>query len=97
MPGSMHRPRRLRLAAAAGLAGMAAACAVSPSPPPNPFVGTWATAEDELVTIRADTVVQRASDGRLTALDKGTCGGLFRFGYLTKSREALTALLPRQP
>jgi hypothetical protein len=95
--GCSDRSRRLRLALVAGLAAGLAGCAVAPSPPPNPFVGTWATAEDEFVTIRADTVVQRAPDGRLTALDKGTCGGLFRFGYLTKSREALTALLPRQP
>ncbi|MBV9200242.1 MAG: hypothetical protein JOY83_11030 [Alphaproteobacteria bacterium] len=30
-------------------------------------------------------------------LDKTSCRGVFRFAYGTKSREALTSLVPRQP
>ena len=75
------------------------ACA-GPSPPSassNPFIGTWATADNNSVTIRQDTVIQTQPDGRTTALDPATCRGVFRFGYDTKSREALTDLISRQP
>ena len=35
--------------------------------------------------------------GHSTPLDKDTCRGVFRFGYDTKSRQALTDLIARQP
>jgi len=35
--------------------------------------------------------------GHRTPLDKDTCRGVFRFGYDTKSRQALTDLIARQP
>jgi hypothetical protein len=73
------------------------ACATPPSPPVNPFLGTWSTANNDSVTIRQDTVVQTEPDGRTTALDAKTCRGVFQFGYTTKSRQALTDLIPRQP
>lgn len=75
------------------------ACA-GPSPPSasrNPFIGTWATPDNNNVTIRQDTVIQTQPDGRTTALDPATCRGVFRFSYDTKSREALTNLISRQP
>ena len=79
------------------LAAVPLACA-TPSPSPvNPFIGTWTTANNDSVTIRQDTVVQSESDGRTTALDAKACRGVFRFGYATKSRQALTDLIPRQP
>jgi hypothetical protein len=79
------------------LAAVPLACA-TPSPSPvNPFIGTWTTANNDSVTIRQDTVVQSESDGHTTALDAKACRGVFRFGYATKSRQALTDLIPRQP
>jgi hypothetical protein len=75
-----------------------AACAVSPPPPPaNPFVGTWADADNNMVNIRQDTVVENAPGGQTTALDNKTCNGSFSFGYAVWRRETLIALLPRQP
>jgi hypothetical protein len=79
------------------LAAALLACATPPPPPANPFVGTWTTANNDSVTIRQDTVVQTEPDGRTTALDAKACRGVFRFGYTTKSRQALTDLVPRQP
>jgi hypothetical protein len=68
-----------------------------PSPSRNSFIGTWATVDNNSVTIRQDTVIQTQPDGRTIALDPTTCQGVFRFGYDTKSREALTDLVSRQP
>ncbi len=63
----------------------------------NSFVGTWTTAENASITIRQDTIVQHQPDGQSTALDKNTCRGVFSFTYSTKTRQALTGLVPRQP
>src|ERR1700731_2202702 len=77
------------------LAGSALACRVpEPAPPRNPFVGTWVTPDNDSVTIRQDTIVQTQPDGHSTALDQNNCHGLFRFGYDTQSRQALTDLIP---
>jgi hypothetical protein len=73
------------------------ACATPSTPPVNPFVGTWSTANNDSITIRQDTVVQTQPNGQTTALDAKACRGMFRFGYTTKSRQALTDLIPRQP
>jgi hypothetical protein len=86
-----------RVVAALILAAMPLAC-LAPEPSiQNPFLGTWATADNDSVTIRQDTIVQTQPDGRSTALDKDTCRGVFRFSYETKSRQALTDLIGRQP
>jgi hypothetical protein len=75
-----------------------AACAVAPpTPPPNPFVGAWATTDNNTVAIRQDTVIESQSNGQSTPLDSTTCNGSFSFGYAVWRREALIALLPRQP
>jgi hypothetical protein len=79
------------------LAAALAACAVPQPPPPNPFVGNWATADNDTVTIREDTVVEHQSNGQSTALDSKACNGAFSFGFAVWNREALTGLLPRQP
>jgi hypothetical protein len=63
----------------------------------NPFVGNWTTAENASITIRPDTIVQHQPDGESTTLDNSACRGVFRFAYGTKSRLALTSLVPRQP
>lgn len=63
----------------------------------NPFIGTWVTAENASITIRQDTVVQHEPGGQSTALDNRACHGVFRFAYGTKTRQALTDLVPRQP
>ncbi len=70
---------------------------VAPAPPANPFLGAWATADNNAVTIREDTIVQTEPDGRSVALDSKACRGVFRFNYGTKSRQSLTDLVPRQP
>ena len=92
------RKRVERVIAMLILAAPALAC-VAPEPPParNPFIGTWATADNDSVTIRQETIIQTQSDGRSTALDKDSCRGVFRFGYDTQNRQALTDLIPRQP
>jgi hypothetical protein len=72
-------------------------CALPPPPPTNPFVGTWANADNDTITIRQDTVVQNEANGERTPLDKETCNGAFSFGYATWNRNALIGLLPRQP
>jgi hypothetical protein len=79
------------------LAAAPLACAPPEPSVQNPFLGTWATAYNDSVTIRQDTVVQTQPDGRSTALDKETCRGVFRFAYDTKSSQALTDLIARQP
>jgi hypothetical protein len=92
-----YRKRFVRDVAVLILAGVPLAC-VAPEPTvQNPFLGTWVTADNDSVTIRQDTIVQTQPDGRSTALDKATCGGVFRFGYDTQSRQALTDLIARQP
>jgi hypothetical protein len=74
------------------------ACTISEeSQPQSPFIGTWVTADNASITIRPDTVVQHQPDGENTALDRNTCRGVFSFSYGTKTRQALTELLPRQP
>jgi hypothetical protein len=73
------------------------ACVASEPSAKNPFIGTWATADNDSVTIRQDTIVQTQPDGRTTALDKDSCRGVFRFAYDTESRQSLTDLIPRQP
>jgi hypothetical protein len=94
-----HRRVRqpLRRALSTLLATALAACAVAPPPPPNPFIGTWATADNDTVTLRQDTVVENQPNGQSTPLDGKTCNGAFSFGYAVWNREALTGLLPRQP
>jgi hypothetical protein len=75
-----------------------AACAAPQAPPPpNPFVGTWATPDNDTVTIRQDTVVESRPNSQGIPLDSTTCNGLFSFGYGVRDQTALTALLPRQP
>jgi hypothetical protein len=97
VPDGDARKHVARVVAALILAAVPLAC-VAPEPPAqNPFLGTWATAENDSVTIRQDTIVQTQPDGHSTALDKATCGGVFRFGYDTQSRKALTDLIARQP
>ena len=98
MRGGRYRRRLGRVVTLLILAAAPLGCA-APEPPPvlNPFIGTWATADNDSVTIRQDTIVQTQPDGRSTALDKNTCGGVFRFVYETKSRQALTDLITRQP
>jgi len=92
------RKRVKRVVAMLILAVPALACA-PPEPPlaRNPFIGTWATADNDSVTIRPDTIVQTQPDGHSTALDKNTCGGVFRFAYGTQNPQVLTDLIPRQP
>jgi hypothetical protein len=98
VPRGGYRKRIECVIALLMVTGAPLAC-VTPEPAPaqNPFVGTWATADNDSVTIRQDTIVQTQSDGNSTALDKNTCRGSFRFGYDTQSRQALTDLIPRQP
>ena len=80
------------------VAAIPLACTISPPPQvENPFLGTWVTAEDASIVIRRDTIVQNQPDGQSTALDKNVCRGVFRFAYGTKSRQALTDLVHRQP
>jgi hypothetical protein len=91
-------PRVIRGTAMAMIAAVPPACTLSPSSEvENPFIGTWITGENASITIRQDTVVQNQPDGRSTALDKNTCRGVFRFVYGTKTRQALTNLVSRQP
>ncbi len=97
MLGGEYRKRFERAVAVLILAAMPLACVAPESSVQNPFLGTWATADNDSVTIRQDTIVQTQPDGRSTALDKDTCRGVFRFGYDTKSRQALTDLIARQP
>jgi hypothetical protein len=74
-----------------------AACAAPPPQAQSPFIGTWATADNDAITIRADTVVLNQSNGQLTPLDNNVCNGVFSFAYATWNSQALIALLPRQP
>jgi hypothetical protein len=98
VPAGGYRKRIEGVLALLILTGSPLACvAPEPAAARNPFVGTWATADNDSVTIRQDTIVQTQPDGQSTALDKNTCRGLFRFGYDTQSRQTLTDLIPRQP
>ena len=97
MLSSEDRKRLGRVVAVLILAVIPLAC-VTPEPAArNPFIGTWATADNDSVMIRQDTIVQTQPDGRSTALDKDTCRGVFRFAYDTQSRQALPDLIARQP
>jgi hypothetical protein len=74
-----------------------ACVAPKPAPPPNPFLGDWATEDNDRITFRLDTVVQDQKEGPGTVLGPGTCAGRFHFSYGSQSREALVALVPEQP
>jgi hypothetical protein len=98
VPQSENLAATLRVIAPLIAAAIPLACA--PHPPPqveNPFIGNWVTADNTNITIRPDTIVQHQPDGESIALDKNNCRGIFRFSYSTRSRQALTALVPRQP
>ena len=97
MLGAVYRRPIRRGVASLILAVMPLGCVAPEQSVQNPFLGTWATADNDSVTIRQDTVVQTQPDGHSTALDKDTCRGVFRFSYDTKSRQALTDLIGRQP
>jgi hypothetical protein len=87
-----------RILIAVLLAAAPAAC-VAPraTAPANRFLGDWATEDNNRITFRPDTVVQDQKQGPGTALGPDTCAGTFHFGYGSKSREALVALVPEQP
>jgi hypothetical protein len=75
-----------------------AACAAPQAPQlQTPFIGSWANADNDTITIRADTIVLNQPNGQSTALGSSGCGGVFSFAYADWSSQALTALLPRQP
>ena len=75
-----------------------AACAAPQAPQlQTPFIGTWANADNDTITIRADTIVLNQPNGQSTALGNSECGGVFGFAYAAWNSQALTALLPRQP
>jgi hypothetical protein len=91
------RPRTPRIFALAILVALPLACTPPPPQAENPFIGNWATAENAGISIRADTVVQHQPDGESTTLDKSACRGVFRFVHGTKTRQALTDMVSRQP
>lgn len=99
MPGCDNRriSPRVFLMLIVAAAPLACAAPETGQQPRNPFVGTWATANNDVIAIRQDTIVQSGPKDNGTALDKAACGGTFSFTYGSRSREALTALLPRQP
>lgn len=77
-------------------AALPAACA-TPGPPPNPFVGGWATAEHQEIAFQGDTVVLHPPGEAPSPMSAQSCSGAFRFDYGRKSREALLGLTPSQP
>jgi hypothetical protein len=99
VPRSEILAATLRVATPLIAAALLFACTASPPPSQaqNPFIGNWLTADNASITIRPDTIVQHQPDGESIVLDQRTCRGVFRFAYGTKSRQALTALVPRQP
>ena len=66
------------------------------APPPNPFVGTWATADNDRISFREDAVVIAPSRGPSTVMSREACPKDFRFGYSTMSREAVAGLILHQ-
>lgn len=89
--------RWVRRAAIGLVAAAPLACAPVPAPVGDSFFGTWATAQNDRITFLPTTIVQNEPGSPGRAFDKTTCGGVFRFAYTTKAREALSALLPYQP
>jgi hypothetical protein len=80
------------------IAAIPLACTLYPaSQAEDPFLGTWVTGENASIVIRRDTIVQNQPDGESIALGENVCRGVFRFAYGTKTRQALTDLVPRQP
>jgi hypothetical protein len=86
-----------RLLALALIAALPAGCALPKLGPPNPFAGSWVTAERQQIAFRDDTVVLNPPGEQPTPLGAETCAGKFRFSYRRQSRDALLALVPRQP
>lgn len=98
MPSCSNAWRHPRAFGIIIVAALPLACTFSPpTAVENPFVGNWVTAENASITIRPDTVVQHQPDGENTTLDQRSCRGVFSFAYGTKTRQALTGLVPRQP
>jgi hypothetical protein len=89
--------RHLRLLLCVGMAALPLACAAPAPPAENPFIGTWATADNNRISFRPDTVVEDMPNGKAVAFDKATCRGVFRFDYAERSRAALEGLITRQP
>ena len=87
--------RVMRLALPALAVLLLAACASQP--PANPFAGDWTTAERQRIAFRDNTVVIQPPDAAPTPMAADSCDGVFRFGYASRSRDALLGLTPRQP
>jgi len=87
----------VRALTVAVLAALPVGCIVLPPPiVTNPFVGTWTTRDNDRITFRDDTIVVAPARGSATVMANESCNGAFGFGYETKGRDALTALVPRQ-
>jgi len=68
--GDVYRKRFRRVVAVLILAAIPLACAAPEPSVQNPFLGTWTTADNDSVTIRQDTVVQKSPDAN--RLDRPT-------------------------
>jgi hypothetical protein len=88
---------RARLLAALGVLLPTACTLLEPPPPPNPLVGSWATADRNRVTFSDTTVVVTPADSKPTTMGPADCNGRYKLQYGRMMTGALEQSFPSQP
>jgi hypothetical protein len=75
-----------------------AACTLFPTqPPPNPLIGSWATADRNRVTFSDNAVVVTPADSRPTTMGPADCNGVYKLQYGRMMTAALQQSFLSQP
>jgi hypothetical protein len=88
--------RIAQLVMASLVASLPLACTGLEPEAPNPMLGEWMNSGHDKIGFRPTTLVLEPNGIAPTPMDAAACAGKFGFGYETKSRDALIALIARQ-
>jgi hypothetical protein len=88
---------RARLLAALGALLPTACALLEPSAPPNPLIGSWATADRNRVTFSDSAVVVTPADSKPTTMGSADCNGRYKLLYGRMMTAALEQSFPTQP
>jgi hypothetical protein len=79
-------------------AALLASCGLFPTqPPPNPLIGSWATADHDQVTFSAAAVVVTPESSRSTTMGPANCNGVYKLQYGRMMTASLQQSFPNQP
>jgi hypothetical protein len=88
---------RARLLAALGALLPTGCALLEPSPPANPLIGSWATADRNRVTFSDSAVVVTPADSKPTTMGAADCNGRYKLLYGRMMTAALEQSFPSQP